>query len=128
MNIIIFFVGVLCGFIFYNLLDIFKNNKKKEPPKPIIKVLLEKELTDRSGNEIRIEYECKVLEESSDKSKIKLEVLDYNSSDSRYSKGSKNDKDIISFVDKKWIDSSDVIWLTDTKKLQRSERINDILN
>lgn len=75
------------------------------------------------------EFECQLevceLERTDKKSKI--EIIDYIPSGTKHSSESDESK-VRKLVDRSWIESSEIEWITDSLSYQRQEKLNKILN
>lgn len=75
------------------------------------------------------EFECQLevgeLERTDKKSKI--EIINYIPSGTKHSSES-DEKKVRKLVDKSWIESSEIEWITDSLSHQRQEKLNQILN
>ena len=124
-------IGILIGFILGFPIG-FINWKKKTVPlveKYSRRGLLQKnfsitsELTTRTKS-VDVQYEIGELESTDKLSKI--EVIGLKSDQSEYN-SEYNKKKLTDMVDKTWVNSSDITWIT-TAADKRNKKIDEILN
>lgn len=125
------YLGILIGFILGLPIGFFKWEKKTAPvvEKYSRRGLLEKSfsvtdnLTNRKST-VDVMYEIGELESTDKLSKI--EVIEIKSNQSEYNT-EHNKKRLTDMVDKTWIDSDDITWIT-TAADMRNKKIDEILN
>jgi hypothetical protein len=125
------FLGILIGFILGLPIGFIKWKKKTEPivEKYSRRGLLQKNfsvtdnLTNRK-NTVDVQYEIGELESTDKLSKI--EVIELKSDQSEFNTDF-NKKRLTDMVDKSWINSSDITWIT-TAADKRNKKIDEILN
>ena len=125
------FIGILIGFILGLPIGFIK--WKKKPVQVVEKYsrrgLLQKSfsvtdnLTTRKTT-VDVTYEIGELESTDSLSKI--EVIELKSDQSEYN-SEYNKKRLTDMVDKTWVSSSDIIWIT-TAADKRNKKIDEILN
>jgi hypothetical protein len=125
------YLGILIGFILGLPIGFIKWKKKSTPvvEKYSRRGLLQKNfsvtdnLTNRK-NSVDVQYEIGELESTDKLSKIEVIVLkaDQSEYNSEYNK-----KRLLEMVDKTWISSDDITWLT-TAADKRNKKIEEILN
>jgi len=125
------FLGILIGFILGLPIGFIK--WKKKPTQVVEKYsrrgLLQKSfsvtdnLTNRKST-VDVMYEIGELESTDKLSKI--EVIEIKSNQSEYNT-EHNKKRLTDMVDKTWIDSDDITWIT-TAADKRNKKIDEILN
>jgi hypothetical protein len=124
------YLGILIGFILGLPIGFIKWNKK--PPvveKYSRRGLLQKSfsvtdnLTNRKST-VDAMYEIGELESTDKLSKV--EVIDLKSDQSEYNT-EHNKKRLIDMIDKSWISSDDITWIT-TAADKRNKKIDEILN
>jgi hypothetical protein len=124
-------IGILIGFILGLPIGFIKWKKK---PVPVVEKysrrgLLHKnfsitsELTTRTKS-VDVQYEIGELESTDKLSKI--EVIELKSDQSEYNTDF-NKKKLLNMVDKTWISSDDITWIT-TAADKRNKKIDEILN
>ena len=124
------FLGILIGFILGLPIGFIKWKKKSEPvvEKYSRRGLLQKnfsitsELTTRTKS-VDVQYEIGELESTDKLSKI--EVIELKSGQSEYNTDF-NKKKLTDMVNKTWINSSDITWITTAA--DRNKKIDKILN
>jgi hypothetical protein len=124
-------IGILIGFILGLPIGFIKWKKKTVPvvEKYSRRGLLQKNfsvtdnLTNRK-NSVDVQYEIGELESTDKLSKIEVIVLkaDQSEYNSEYNK-----KRLLEMVDKTWISSDDITWIT-TAADKRNKKIEEILN
>jgi hypothetical protein len=125
------YLGILIGFILGVPIGFIKWKKK---PVPIVEKysrrgLLEKSfsvtdaLTTRKST---VEVVCEIGELESTDKLSKIEVIEIKSNQSEYNTDY-NKKRLIDMVDKAWIISSEITWIT-TAADKRNKKIDEILN
>ena len=125
------FLGILIGFILGLPIGFIKWKKKSEPvvEKYSRRGLLQKnfsitsELTTRTKS-VDVQYEIGELESTDKLSKI--EVIGLKSDQSEYN-SEYNKKKLTDMVDKTWVNSSDITWITTADDV-RNKKIDKILN
>ena len=125
------FLGILIGFILGLPIGFIKWKKKSEPvvEKYSRRGLLQKnfsitsELTTRTKS-VDVQYEIGELESTDKLSKI--EVIELKSGQSEYNTDF-NKKKLTDMVNKTWINSSDITWITTAADV-RNKKIDKILN
>ncbi len=125
------YLGILIGFILGLPIGFIKWKKKPEPvvEKYSRRGLLQKSfsvtdnLTNRKST-VDAMYEIGELESTDKLSKI--EVIDLKSDQSEYNT-EHNKKRLIDMIDKSWVNSSDITWIT-TAADKRNKKIDEILN
>ena len=125
------FLGILIGFILGLPIGFIKWKKKSEPvvEKYSRRGLLQKnfsitsELTTRTKS-VDVQYEIGELESTDKLSKI--EVIGLKSDQSEYN-SEYNKKKLTDMVDKTWVNSSDITWITTDSEI-RNRKIDNILN
>jgi hypothetical protein len=130
-NNIMILIGILIGFILGLPIGFIKWKKKTVPlvEKYSRRGLLHKnfsvtgELTTRTKS-VDVQYEIGELESTDKLSKIEVIVLkaDQSEYNSEYNK-----KRLLEMVDKTWISSDDITWIT-TAADKRNKKIEEILN
>jgi hypothetical protein len=130
-NNIMILIGILIGFILGLPIGFIKWKKKTVPlvEKYSRRGLLHKnfsvtgELTTRTKS-VDVQYEIGELESTDKLSKIEVIVLkaDQSEYNSEYNK-----KRLLEMVDKTWISSDDITWIT-TAADKRNKKIDEILN
>jgi hypothetical protein len=125
------YLGILIGFILGLPIGFIKWKKKSTPvvEKYSRRGLLQKNfsvtdnLTNRK-NSVDVQYEIGELESTDKLSKIEVIVLkaDQSEYNSEYNK-----KRLLEMVDKTWISSDDITWIT-TAADKRNKKIDEILN
>jgi len=124
-------IGILIGFILGLPIGFIKWKKKTIPvvEKHIRRGILNKEFAindNTSGNKstVWVQYEIGELESTDKLSKIEVIVLkaDQSEYNSEYNK-----KRLLDMVDKTWISSDDITWIT-TAADKRNKKIDKILN
>jgi hypothetical protein len=125
------YLGILIGFILGLPIGFIKWKKKSTPvvEKYSRRGLLQKnfsvtgELTTRTKS-VDVQYEIGELESTDKLSKIEVIVLkaDQSEYNSEYNK-----KRLLDMVDKTWISSDDITWIT-TAADKRNKKIDEILN
>jgi hypothetical protein len=125
------YLGILIGFILGLPIGFIKWKKKSTPvvEKYSRRGLLQKNfsvtdnLTNRK-NSVDVQYEIGELESTDKLSKIEVIVLkaDQSEYNSEYNK-----KRLLEMVDKTWISSDDITWIT-TAADKRNKKIEEILN
>ena len=124
-------IGILIGFILGLPIGFIKWKKKTVPvvEKYSRRGLLHKnfsitsELTTRTKG-VDVQYEIGELESTDKLSKI--EVIGLKSDQSEYN-SEYNKKKLTDMVDKTWVNSSDITWIT-TAADKRNKKIDEILN
>jgi hypothetical protein len=125
------YLGILIGFILGVPIGFIKWKKK---PVPIVEKysrrgLLEKSfsvtdaLTTRKST---VEVVCEIGELESTDKLSKIEVIEIKSNQSEYNTDY-NKKRLIDMVDKAWVISSEITWIT-TAADKRNKKIDEILN
>ena len=125
------YLGILIGFILGVPIGFIKWKKK---PVPIVEKysrrgLLEKSfsvtdaLTTRKST---VEVVCEIGELESTNKLSKIEVIEIKSNQSEYNTDY-NKKRLIDMVDKAWVISSEITWIT-TAADKRNKKIDEILN
>lgn len=125
------FVGILIGFILGLPIGFIKWKKKPEPvvEKYSRRGLFQKSfsVTDNITNRkttVEVMYEIGELESTDTLSKI--EVIELKSDQSEYN-SEHNKKRLTDMVDKTWVNSNDITWITTTAET-RNKKIDKILN
>jgi len=121
------YLGILIGFILGLPIGFIKWKKKPVVEKYSRRGLLKKNfsVTDNLSNrKSSVMYEIGELESTDKLSKI--EVIDLKSDQSEYNT-EHNKKRLTDMVDKTWIDSDDITWIT-TDADVRNKKIDKILN
>lgn len=122
-------IGILIGFILGLPIGFIKWKKKPVIEKYSRRGLLHKnfsitsELTTRTKG-VDVQYEIGELDSTDKLSKI--EVIELKSDQSEYN-SEYNKKRLIEMVDKTWISSDDITWIT-TAADKRNKKIEEILN
>lgn len=130
-NNIMILIGILIGFILGLPIGFIKWKKKTIPlvEKYSRRGLLQKNfsvtdnLTTRTKS-VDVQYEIGELESTDKLSKI--EVIGLKSDQSEYN-SEYNKKKLTDMVDKTWVNSSDITWIT-TAADKRNKKIDEILN
>jgi len=126
------FLGILIGFILGLPVGFIKWKKKPTPPvveKYSRRGLLQKNfsvtdnITNRK-NTVDVQYEIGELESTDKLSKI--EVIELKADQSEYNTDY-NKKRLLDMVDKTWVSSDDITWITTAADL-RNKKIDKILN
>lgn len=125
------YLGILIGFILGLPIGFIKWKKKSETvvEKYSRRGLLQKSfsvtdaITTRKTS-VDVQYEIGELESTDKLSKI--EVIDLKSDQSEYN-SDYNKKRLLDMVDKTWISSNDITWIT-TAADKRNKKIDEILN
>ena len=125
------FVGILIGFILGFPIG-FINWKKK--PAPVVEKysrrgLLSKEFSvedNLTGRKSTVECNFEIGELESTDTLSKVEVIFVQSNQSEYN-SEHNKKRLTEMVDKTWVNSKDIVWITTTAQV-RNKKIDEILN
>ena len=126
------YLGILIGFILGLPVGFIKWKKKPTPPvveKYSRRGLLQKNfsvtdnITNRK-NTVDVQYEIGELESTDKLSKI--EVIELKADQSEYNTDY-NKKRLLDMVDKTWVSSDDITWITTAADL-RNKKIDKILN
>ena len=126
------YLGILIGFILGLPVGFIKWKKKPTPPvveKYSRRGLLQKNfsvtdnITNRK-NTVDVQYEIGELESTDKLSKI--EVIELKADQSEYNTDY-NKKRLLDMVDKTWVSSDDITWITTAADL-RNKKIDEILN
>ena len=125
------FLGILIGFIL-GLPIGFINWKKK--PAPVVEKysrrgLLSKEFSvedNLTGRKSTVECNFEIGELESTDTLSKIEVIFVQSNQSEYN-SEYNKKRLTEMVDKTWVNSKDIVWITTTAQV-RNKKIDEILN
>ena len=125
------FLGILIGFILGLPIGFIKWKKK---PAPVVEKysrrgLLSKEfsVTDNiTGRKGTVECNFEIGELESTDTLSKVEVIFVQSNKSEYN-SEHNKKRLTEMVDKTWVNSKDIVWITTTAQV-RNKKIDEILN
>lgn len=125
------FIGILIGFILGLPIGFIKWKKKTSPvvEKYSRRGLFQKSfsVTDNLTNRkttVDVMYEIGELESTDSLSKI--EVIELKADQSEYN-SEYNKKRLTDMVDKTWVNSNDITWITTTAQV-RNKKIDEILN
>lgn len=125
------FVGILIGFILGLPIGFIKWKKK---PAPVVEKYSRRGLYQRGFSvtdnlttkktTVEVMYEIGELESTDKLSKI--EVIELKADQSEYN-SEYNKKRLTDMVDKTWVNSNDITWITTTAQV-RNKKIDEILN
>ena len=125
------FLGILIGFILGLPIGFIKWKKK---PAPVVEKysrrgLLSKEFSvedNLTGRKSTVECNFEIGELESTDTLSKVEVIFVQSNKSEYN-SEHNKKRLTEMVDKTWVNSKDIVWITTTAQV-RNKKIDEILN
>lgn len=125
------FIGILIGFILGLPIGFIKWKKKTSPvvEKYSRRGLLSKEFSveDKlTGRKSTVECNFEIGELESTDTLSKVEVIFFQSNKSEYN-SEHNKKRLTEMVDKTWVNSKDIVWITTTAQV-RNKKIDEILN
>ena len=119
-------IGIIIGLLIGLIISF---SKKNSIPKYQRRGILYREYSVSNGGVRVSEFSCQLevgeLERTDKKSKI--EIINYIPSGTQHSSES-DERKVRKLIDKSWIDSSEIEWITDSLSDQRNQKLNQILN